>query len=107
MSFFINQNNLSQLEVNQDKIKLAEIQFEAMSQTFNTIMYLCKEKCIPHLYGELELLKGEQICIDRCVAKYMTANRKVGELVQRSGLHPDYDMPAYQKVKKILEENQK
>lgn len=73
--------------------------------TNRRIMYLCKEKCIPHLYGEVELLKGEQICIDRCVLKYMSANRKVGELVQKAGLHPEYDMPAYKHVKKVLEDS--
>lgn len=34
---------------------------------------------------EGDLNKGESVCIDRCVAKYFEANKKVGERLQAVG----------------------
>lgn len=31
----------------------------------------CHKKCVIPRYKDSELSKGESICIDRCVAKYM------------------------------------
>lgn len=42
----------------------------------------CTRKCIPKEYREADLNKGESVCIDRCVAKYMDANIKIGEKMQ-------------------------
>jgi hypothetical protein len=40
----------------------------------------CHEKCIGPKYYEEELNKGESVCVDRCVAKYLEVNVKVGEV---------------------------
>lgn len=42
-------------------------------------MGACQEKCIPNNYHEPDLNKGEQKCIDRCVAKYMSIQAIMGE----------------------------
>lgn len=42
----------------------------------------CSRKCLPKEYRESELNKGESVCIDRCVAKYMEVNIKIGEKMQ-------------------------
>ena len=42
----------------------------------------CTSKCIPKEYREGELNKGESVCIDRCVSKYMETNLKIGEKMQ-------------------------
>lgn len=42
-------------------------------------MGACQEKCIPNHYHEPDLNKGEQQCIDRCVAKYMSIQTIMGE----------------------------
>lgn len=42
-------------------------------------MSACQEKCIPNNYHEPDLNKGEQKCIDRCVAKYMSIQFMLGE----------------------------
>lgn len=42
----------------------------------------CTAKCIPKDYREGELNKGESVCIDRCVAKYMDVNMKIGQKMQ-------------------------
>ncbi|KAI8078106.1 Tim10/DDP family zinc finger-domain-containing protein [Gilbertella persicaria] len=43
------------------------------------VMSACQEKCIPSNYHEPDLNKGEQKCIDRCVAKYMSIQFMLGE----------------------------
>lgn len=45
-------------------------------------MGACQEKCIPTHYHEPDLNKGEQQCIDRCVAKYMSIQKIMGERMQ-------------------------
>lgn len=42
-------------------------------------MSACQEKCIPNHYHEPDLNKGEQMCIDRCVGKYMSIQGLMGE----------------------------
>lgn len=37
---------------------------------------------MPKEYREGDLNKGESVCIDRCVAKYMDVNVKIGEKMQ-------------------------
>lgn len=42
----------------------------------------CQKKCIPihkKSYKESELSKGEAVCIDRCVAKYMEVHDRIGK----------------------------
>ncbi|ODV93062.1 hypothetical protein PACTADRAFT_52176 [Pachysolen tannophilus NRRL Y-2460] len=46
------------------------------------MLKVCREKCIPHEYGESELNKGESVCVDRCVLKYMETNLKIGQYAQ-------------------------
>ena len=45
----------------------------------------CHAKCIGTRYTEGDLNKGESVCIDRCVAKFFEANKKVGERLQSVG----------------------
>lgn len=39
----------------------------------------CKTKCVPPKYKESDLSKGEGVCLDRCVAKYMEIHERVGK----------------------------
>lgn len=41
-------------------------------------MAACQDKCIPRKYHDGDLHKGEQKCIDRCVAKYISIQTMVG-----------------------------
>lgn len=105
MSFFIGgSSQYSQAAVDPEKIKLAEIQFTAMSTTFGKVLDTCRNKCIPAEYGESELNTGEQCCVDRCVAKYVKANAFIGTNIERKGFNPNYSMPEYQKVNSMLAE---
>lgn len=105
MSLFV--NPYGSQEVRQEKIDVAEVQFNAMNVTFNNILQTCLEKCIPHdIYSESDLNKGEMCCIDRCVAKMHYSNRIIGALVQARGFGPDTHLAHYDKFKTPTQENQ-
>uniref|UniRef100_A0A3Q2WPR5 Mitochondrial import inner membrane translocase subunit n=1 Tax=Haplochromis burtoni TaxID=8153 RepID=A0A3Q2WPR5_HAPBU len=38
----------------------------------------CHRKCVPPHYKEAELTKGESVCLDRCVAKYLDLHERLG-----------------------------
>lgn len=104
MSFFMGSTSqYAFVEVDPEKLKLAEAQFTVVSLTFNRLLKTCHEKCIAHEYGESDLNTGEASCIDRCVAKYVKANAEVGQHVQFI-LKPEA-MPEYQKVASMLVAN--
>ncbi|AOA60642.1 TIM22 complex subunit [Komagataella phaffii CBS 7435] len=90
MSLFLNKNTIyDHLEVDPQRVKMAEIQYEAMQTTFNTLIRTCRTKCIAEEYGEIDLSKGESSCVDRCVAKFMKANVQIGFLAHAAGLEPN------------------
>jgi mitochondrial import inner membrane translocase subunit TIM10 len=39
----------------------------------------CHKKCIPPRYHDSELNKGESVCLDRCVVKYLDIHDRVGK----------------------------
>lgn len=53
------------------------LQFLSLSLT--RLSRSCHKKCIPPKYNEGELSKGEAICLDRCVAKFMEVHDRVGK----------------------------
>ncbi|XP_005191730.1 mitochondrial import inner membrane translocase subunit Tim10 [Musca domestica] len=72
------QMNLSAAE--QAKLQMMqEMEIEMMSDLYNRMTNACHKKCIPPRYGEAELGKGEMVCIDRCVAKYLDIHEKIGK----------------------------
>ena len=44
----------------------------------------CHKKFIPPKYHEAELTKGEAICLDRCVAKFMEVHDRIGKKLMTS-----------------------
>ncbi|CAN3366530.1 mitochondrial import inner membrane translocase subunit Tim12p [Diutina catenulata] len=90
--------------VDAEKIKAAEIQFSATAATFNKMLRSCEKKCLNHEYGEGDLAKGEMECVDRCVAKYVAANKAVGENFQAKMMNPYFYMPDYDKVKSMMKQ---
>lgn len=48
----------------------------------NRLSQSCTKKCIPPEYREGDLNKGESVCLDRCVSKFMEVNLKVSEKMQ-------------------------
>ena len=64
----------------QAKLQLMqEMEIEMMSDLYNRMTNACHKKCIPPRYSESELGKGEMVCIDRCVAKYLDIHEKIGK----------------------------
>lgn len=39
----------------------------------------CQKKCVPPKYNDSELTKGEAVCVDRCVAKFMDVHDRIGK----------------------------
>lgn len=106
MSFFLGDaSQYSNANVDPERIQLAEVQFEAMSNTFNKVLRTCRNKCIGERYGEGELNTGELSCSDRCVAKYVKANVLVGTHIQEEGYDLLKHMPEYNKIQSMLEES--
>eukprot|EP00795_Rhopilema_esculentum_P015179 gene15179-6374_t len=58
---------------------LAELEVEMMTDMYNRLTNACQKKCIPTKYKEAELTKGESVCLDRCVAKYLEIHERVGK----------------------------
>lgn len=79
---------MNQLEVREDHMALAELEFQSLSMLFDKMMVGCKAKCIPPRYGEEELNKGETACIDRCTAKYFKTNLMVGQYMRENNQGP-------------------
>ncbi|KAK9510358.1 hypothetical protein O3M35_005161 [Rhynocoris fuscipes] len=56
-----------------------DLELEMMADMYNRLTNACHKKCIPPKYSEADLGKGESVCIDRCVAKYLDVHEKVGK----------------------------
>jgi mitochondrial import inner membrane translocase subunit TIM10 len=58
---------------------MQDLEIEMMSDLYNRMTTACHKKCIPPLYGEADMGKGEMVCIDRCVAKYLDVHERIGK----------------------------
>jgi len=58
---------------------MAELEIEMMADMYNRMTRACQRKCIPKKYKDSELSKGESVCVDRCVAKYLDVHEKIGK----------------------------
>lgn len=58
---------------------MQDMEIEMMSDLYNRMTQACHRKCIPPKYGEADLGKGESVCLDRCVAKYLDIHERIGK----------------------------
>ncbi|XP_011434472.1 mitochondrial import inner membrane translocase subunit Tim10-B-like [Crassostrea angulata] len=66
--------------VNEAQMKLfTDLEIEMTADMYNKMTACCLQKCIPPKYKEAELSKGEAVCLDRCVAKYMEIHDRIGK----------------------------
>jgi hypothetical protein len=100
MSFFIDNNNISPQNVSQQRLELAEFQYDGLNTLLETIRKNCGNKCIPLDYGENDLTKGESECTNRCIAKFMQSHKTIGNYVETNRRLNDQDMKPYQQIKK-------
>lgn len=92
-------------QLDPSKLQLVqELEIEMMSDMYNRLTSACHKKCIPPKYHEVELGmlyapsslievfyhyltlicrlssgKGESVCLDRCVAKYLDIHERIGK----------------------------
>ncbi|XP_044276757.1 mitochondrial import inner membrane translocase subunit Tim10 isoform X1 [Varanus komodoensis] len=57
----------------------AELEVEMMADMYNRMTNACHRKCVPPHYKEAELSKGESVCLDRCVSKYLDIHERMGK----------------------------
>lgn len=66
--------------MDEEKLKLVqELEIEMMTDMYARLTSACHKKCVPPKYHEAELQKGESVCIDRCVAKYLEVHERIGK----------------------------
>ncbi|CAJ0961158.1 unnamed protein product, partial [Mesorhabditis belari] len=58
---------------------VADLEIEMMSDMYRRMTDACQEKCISRNFKEGDLTKGESVCLDRCVAKYLDVHEKLGK----------------------------
>jgi len=71
--------------VNSEKVEMAITELDTVTDFFNRMVNSCYAKCISQRFAEGDLTKGENVCVDRCVAKYNEVQKKVGEKLQAKG----------------------
>ncbi|GMS90452.1 hypothetical protein PENTCL1PPCAC_12627, partial [Pristionchus entomophagus] len=58
---------------------VADLEVEMMSDMYRRMTNTCQDKCVSKSFKEAELTKGEAVCLDRCVAKYLDVHEKLGK----------------------------
>lgn len=58
---------------------LQDLEIEMMSDMYNRLTAACHKKCIPPKYHDSEIAKGEAVCLDRCVAKFLDIHESIGK----------------------------
>eukprot|EP01135_Chromosphaera_perkinsii_P012007 Nk52_evm15s2568 gene=Nk52_evmTU15s2568 len=64
-------------------VDMALQEMEALSDLLTKMISICQKKCIQPHYKDGELAKGESVCLDRCVAKYLAIHDIVGKNMQQ------------------------
>ncbi|CAG9761793.1 unnamed protein product [Ceutorhynchus assimilis] len=58
---------------------IQDLEIEMMADMYNRMTAACHKKCIPPVYNDSEIAKGEAVCIDRCVAKFLDIHERIGK----------------------------
>ena len=66
-----------------------DLEIEMMSDMYNRMTAACHKKCVPPKYRDAELGKGESVCLDRCVAKYLEIHERVGRKLTQLSLQDE------------------
>ena len=62
----------------------ATTEMEMYTDLFNKMSQACFSKCASHKHKNPDLALGEMSCTDRCVAKYLETQEKVGVILQKA-----------------------
>ncbi|XP_033099503.1 mitochondrial import inner membrane translocase subunit Tim10-B-like [Anneissia japonica] len=80
---------MSTLSQQQQMQLLAELEIEMMADMYNRMTSTCQSKCVPSTYHEGDLTKGEAVCLDRCVAKYLEIHETLGKTLTEKSVQDD------------------
>ncbi|XP_035690479.1 mitochondrial import inner membrane translocase subunit Tim10-B-like [Branchiostoma floridae] len=94
MASMINQDEAMQLA--------AELEVEMMADMYNRMTSACQKKCIPPKYKEPDLSKGESVCLDRCVAKYLEIHDRLGKKLTEMSMQDQEVMKKMQQQQQQL-----
>jgi len=65
---------------------------------------VCQKKCVPPRYKEADLSKGEAVCLDRCVAKYLEIHDRIGKKLTDVSMQ---DKETVQKIQAQMQQSPK
>ncbi len=88
------QMDLSKMQLVQD------LEIEMMADMYNRMTAACQQKCIPPKYKDAELGKGESVCLDRCVAKYLEIHEQIGKKLTQLSMQDEDFMKKMQSEQK-------
>lgn len=57
------------------------MEISIITDMFQRMNSSCMKKCISPKYRDPDLSKGESVCIDRCVAKFVDVHTRIGKKV--------------------------
>ncbi|KAL3124115.1 hypothetical protein niasHT_004704 [Heterodera trifolii] len=60
---------------------VADLEIEMMTDMYRRMTKSCQEKCVDTHYREADFTKGESVCLDRCVSKYLEVHDRLGKLL--------------------------
>ncbi|CAF1292145.1 unnamed protein product [Adineta steineri] len=84
-------------ELSSNQLQAAgELEIEMMQDLYKRMTTACHKKCVIPRYKESELSKGESVCIDRCVAKYMEVHDRIGKQLTSMTLQQQPTLQAQQ-----------
>ncbi|MBZ3871294.1 Mitochondrial import inner membrane translocase subunit Tim10 [Sciurus carolinensis] len=73
-----------------------ELEVEMMADMYNRMTTACHRKCVPPHYREAELSKGESVCLDRCVSKYLDIQERMGKMLTEFSMQDEEPMKRVQ-----------
>ncbi|XP_002738884.1 mitochondrial import inner membrane translocase subunit Tim10-like [Saccoglossus kowalevskii] len=79
---------------------VAELEIEMMADMYNRMTTACQKKCVPPKYKEGDLTKGESVCLDRCVAKYLEVHERIGKKLTEKSMQDEQVMKQLQQQQK-------
>lgn len=75
---------------------VADLEIEMMADMYNRMTSACHKKCVPPKYRDPDLSKGESVCIDRCVSKYLEIHERIGKKLTAISMQDDETMKRLQ-----------